>query len=144
MNKHNRNSMIAKIKIAQKQLHMDDSAYRELLLRLTSKTSCAKMNQDELERVLREMRRLGFKPTKNQRHVVPKHRRSTDAMMSKISALLADNKLPWSYADAICKRMFSVDKVQWLSDEHMHTLIGVLQIHANRIYEECDPCLSEA
>lgn len=136
MNKHNRNSKIAKIKIAQKQLNMDDETYRALLMRLTGKSSCAQMNQPELEQVIREMQRLGFKPTIKPRHIMPKHRKSNADMLAKVAALLADNKLPWSYAHKIAKRMFNVDRVQWLSDGHLHTLIGVLQIHANRLHKD--------
>ena len=48
------------------------------------------------------------------------------------SALLADGKKPWAYAHAMAKRMFGVDRVEWLSDEHMHKLVAALQIAANR------------
>ena len=39
-----RNGLIAKIKIAQKQLGMAEEAYRALLLRITGKNSCAVMD----------------------------------------------------------------------------------------------------
>ncbi|MCO6520886.1 MULTISPECIES: gp16 family protein [Snodgrassella] len=143
MNKHNRNSMIAKIKIAQQQLCIEDSAYRALLVRLTGKSSSTQMNQDELECVIREMCRLGFKPTKPKRYAAPNHRKSNTAMIGKVAALLADNKLPWNYAHKLAKHMFGVDRVQWLNDWHLHKLIAALQIHADRRYEEYDPCHSK-
>ena len=55
-----RNGLIAKIKIAQKELGMAEEAYRAMLLRITGKNSCAVMDIDELERVADEMRRFGF------------------------------------------------------------------------------------
>ena len=50
-----RNALIAKIKIAQKELGMADEAYRAMLLRVTGKNSCAAMDTGELEAVLAEM-----------------------------------------------------------------------------------------
>ena len=59
---NHRRAMIAKIKIAQKQLGMDDDVYRELLHRMAGKRSCTELTATELARVLREMERLGFAP----------------------------------------------------------------------------------
>ena len=59
-----RRAMIAKIKIAQKQLGMDDDVYRELLHRMAGKRSCTELTATELARVLREMERLGFAPSR--------------------------------------------------------------------------------
>lgn len=56
-----RNGLIAKIKIAQKELGMAEEAYRAMLLRITGKNSCVVMDIGELERVADEMRRFGFR-----------------------------------------------------------------------------------
>jgi len=53
-----RNGLIAKIKIAQKELAIAEEAYRAMLLRITGKNSCAVMDIGELERVADEMSRL--------------------------------------------------------------------------------------
>lgn len=55
---------IAKIKIAQKQLGMEDDAYRALLTRLTGKDSATKLSAAEQFKVLAAMEQLGFKPSK--------------------------------------------------------------------------------
>lgn len=128
----NRRAMIAKIKIAQKQLDMEDDAYRALLVRVTGKDSCAKMSERELETVLSEMRAKGFVPVSAKHGQKPAARESAKALMGKIEALLADGGLHWNYAHAMAKRMFKVDRVQWLSDEHLHKLAAALQIAANR------------
>lgn len=130
--KQNRNAMIAKIKIAQKQLDMADDAYRAMLERVAGTNSCAKMTEAELERVLAEMRRMGFTATSKNHGQRPERRESADAMMRKIEALLADGGLHWNYAHAMAKRMFKVDRVQWLSDGNLHKLVAALQIAANR------------
>lgn len=132
MKSDNRKAMIAKIKIAQKELDMADDAYRAMLVRVTGKDSCAKMAAAELEQVLAEMRRMGFVPAGKNHGMRPHRRSSADPMMRKIEALLADGGLHWNYAHAMAKRMFGVDQVQWLSDGHMHKLVAALQIAANR------------
>lgn len=128
---NDRRPLIAKIKIAQKQLGMTDDAYHSLLLRVGGADSCTKLAFPKLEAVLAEMRRMGFKPTKSAGRR-PNRRDSADPMMRKIEALLLDNGWSWNYAHGIAKRMFGVDRVEWLSDSNMHKLVAALQIAANR------------
>lgn len=56
-----RKKLVAKVKIAQQQLGMDDDAYRDLLQSETGKRSATKLKVWELENVLKRMRKLGFK-----------------------------------------------------------------------------------
>ena len=127
-----RNEKIAKIKIAQKQLQMDDTSYRALLLRITEKSSCTKCSDKQLDQVLAEMRRLGFVPATKHRADKPNARPEIQGMINKVEALLASKKLPWVYAHAMAKKMFGKDQVQWLEANELHKLIAALQIAANR------------
>ena len=131
-----RNGLIAKIKIAQKELGMAEEAYRAMLLRITGKNSCAVMDIGELERVDAEMRRFGFKPstsTAREKHGRPHLRRTTAAaMMDKVEALLADGGYHWNYAHAMARRMFGREKVEYLDNDQLHKLVAALQIAANR------------
>lgn len=126
-----RRSLIAKIKIAQKELGLDDPTYRSVLARVTGKSSCTDCSIPELERVAEDMRQHGFKPTKSA-GCRPNRRDSADPMMRKIEALLLDNGWSWNYAHGTAKKMFKVDRVEWLSDGNMHKLVAALQIAANR------------
>lgn len=126
-----RRSLIAKIKIAQKELGLDDATYRAVLLRVTGKSSCTECSIPELERVAEDMRQHGFKP-KNSAGRRPNRRDSADPMMRKIEALLLDNGWSWNYAHGTARKMFKVDRVEWLSDGNMHKLVAALQISANR------------
>ena len=56
---------IAKIKIAQKQLGMDDDSYRALLKRITGKDSATALTVMQQNQVLTEMERLGWKPKRS-------------------------------------------------------------------------------
>ena len=129
-----RNGLIAKIKIAQKELGMAEEAYRAMLLRITGKNSCAVMDIGELERVADEMRRFGFKPsTAREKHGRPHLRRTTAAaMMDKVEALLADGGYHWNYAHAMARRMFGCERVEYLDNDQLHKLVAALQIAANR------------
>lgn len=57
-----RKKLVAKVKIAQKQLCMDDDSYRELLFSTTKKRSASELLVWELENTLQRMKQLGFKP----------------------------------------------------------------------------------
>ena len=139
-----RNGLIAKIKIAQKELGMAEEAYRAMLLRITGKNSCAVMNIGELERVADEMRRFGFKPststsTAREKYGKPHLRRTTAAaMMDKVEALLADGGYHWNYAHAMARRMFGCEKVEYLDNDQLHKLVAALQIAANRKKKETE------
>ena len=62
-----RRALIAKIKIAQKELGLDDGTYRAVLERVTGKRSCTECSIPELERVVEDLRQHGFQPKKNGR-----------------------------------------------------------------------------
>ncbi|OUJ17078.1 hypothetical protein HK28_07875 [Acetobacter sp. DsW_063] len=53
--------MIAKIHVARKQLALDEDAYRDVLARVTNRSSCKDMSRGQLHDVLAEMQRLGFR-----------------------------------------------------------------------------------
>lgn len=58
-----RRAMIAKIKIAQKELGLEDEDYRAVLQRVTGKTSAGDLNEAQLEAVIDEFKAKGWKPT---------------------------------------------------------------------------------
>jgi len=89
LNPEYRRAMIAKIKIAQKDLAMDDAAYRALLTRVTGKNSAAVLDKGELEAVIREMQRLGFRPV-NQQGTRPRVSDGKKRTLAKISAILRE------------------------------------------------------
>jgi phage gp16-like protein len=56
-----RNAMIAKVHVAKKQLGLDDDGYRAVVTRITGQDSAGKASIGDLERLLAEFTRLGFK-----------------------------------------------------------------------------------
>lgn len=57
-----RTRMIRLIHVAKRELALDDDAYRDILERLTGKRSSADLSTRQLDAVLKELKRLGFKP----------------------------------------------------------------------------------
>ncbi|MGI8839738.1 MAG: gp16 family protein [Caulobacteraceae bacterium] len=55
-------AMVAKVKIAQKALAIDDGAYRAMLARLTGQTSAAHCSAPQLAVVLDELKAKGWSP----------------------------------------------------------------------------------
>ncbi|MEI6160143.1 MAG: regulatory protein GemA [Roseococcus sp.] len=59
-----RKAMLAKIHIARKDLALSDESYADILRRKTGMESAAGLSDQQLDRVLGEFKRLGWKPKK--------------------------------------------------------------------------------
>ncbi|WP_079542120.1 gp16 family protein [Cardiobacterium hominis] len=131
MNPEHRRAMIAKIKIAQKALAMNDDSYRALLTRVTGKDSAAALEKREMEAVLREMQRLGWKPV-NPQGARPRVASEKDRTLAKIGAILKELNLSWNYAHGMAKAMFARERVEWLDAAELHKLMQALAVYQRR------------
>ena len=131
-----RNRQLGRIHAGKKALGLDDDTYRCLLERVTGKRSSADMTHLERQAVITELVRLGFKvedAAARKRVFAGKPKNVAEVpMLRKVEALLADNHRPWSYAHSMAKRMFHVNRVEWLHDDQLHKLVAALQTDANR------------
>lgn len=84
-----RTKMIAKLHVAKKALALIEESYRDVLRRVTGRDSAAAMTEPQIEAVLREFKRLGFKDTPR-RGPTSKHAqiRMIHAVWADICALL--------------------------------------------------------
>jgi len=132
--KDTRQALIAKLHIARQQLAMHDADYRSLLARIVpGSSSSTQLDQPQLVQVLAEMQRLGFVAKPGPRHGKrPQPSAGRQALMGKIEALLAEARRPWRYADAMARRMYATDKVDWLDTQQLHKLVAALMIDARR------------
>lgn len=133
-----RRQQLGRIHAGKKALGLDDETYRALLERVTGVRTSADMTTEQRNDVLREFARLGLR---NDAQAEKKRRwpgqpdaalMKSRPMLRKVGALLADSKRPWSYAHGLAKRMHEVDKVEWLNDHQLRTLVSAMQIDANR------------
>jgi len=125
--KDNRKAMMARIHIAKKELALDEETYRAMLLAATGQRSCADMHISDLYKVMEHLKQRGYKPKSRKFGKRPYPAKPNKALMSKVEALLADNGLHWNYAHAMAKRMFGVDKVDWLDADQLWRLVAALQ-----------------
>ena len=132
-----RKKLIAKVKIAQQQLGLDDDTYRALLEGAVGKRSAAKMDEKELTIVIEVMKSKGFQDQASGHEAdKPDVTEAKQALVGKIEALLADGNKPWRYAEAMAVRMFNRKRIQWLNTDQLHRLVAALQINANREKEK--------
>ena len=123
--KPHRNNQLAMIHMAKAQLGLDDDTYRDIV-RLVSngrESSAGKLDYAERDKLLDHFIARGFKV---QKHVTPVVDAARTPIMGKVGALLADMKLPWTYADAMAKRMFNKPKIQWCDHEQLSAIVTAL------------------
>lgn len=126
-----RRTDLAKIHLARKQLQMDDATYRAMLKLVANVNSSSDLTLAGRLKVLQHLQKLGarFTTSRQKRTTVAQ---SKEMLASKVKALLADGKYPDSYADGMAKRMFAVDRWEWLESEQLHKLVAALMYNQRR------------
>ncbi len=126
-----RSSMLAKIHIAKAELALEENSYRGILRRAAGKTSCAEMNEREMDAVLREFVRLGWSPNKKATPPPDWAPPSNKAYVRKIYALW------WDYhrerhssggelkrrLTTFARRMTGIDNPEWLGPSSANKVI---------------------
>ena len=125
-----RNQQLSKIHIAKKDLGLDDETYRALLSRITGQSSAKDLSPLDVAKVLREFERLGWKP--QQGRSKPKPAADKAKLVGKIEAQLAEAGRPWDYGDGLAKRMYNVDRLEWLDAEQLGGVVAALAKDAKR------------
>jgi len=130
-----RNLQLSKIHIAKKDLGLDDETYRALLKRVIGVTSAKNIAPLQAAKVLAEFERLGWqsktKPPSKGR-AAPSVAPDRQKLVGKIQAFMAEAGRPWEYADGMAKRMFKVDRVEWLDAKQLGSLVSALAYDAKR------------
>lgn len=55
-----------------------------------------------------------------------------ESLLKKIGAILADQRLPWSYTDGIARKRFGIDKTEWLTPEQLKKVMQMMIIYQRR------------
>ena len=125
-----RNQQLSKIHIAKKDLGLDDETYRALLSRVTGQSSAKDLSPLQVAKVLQEFGRLGWKS--KQGRSKPKPAADKAKLVGKIEAQLAEAGRPWEYGDGLAKRMYNVDRLEWLDAEQLGGVVAALAKDAKR------------
>ena len=132
----NRKKMVAKVKIAQGQLGLDDDTYRDLLESVTGKRSAAKLKCWELDNVIKRLQQKGFKPTRPKRSG---SRTQADDDQSKLIRSLwiqlheagkvrdPDERALVNWAKGQFKNSHGIEALQWLDVYQKRRLIESLK-----------------
>ncbi|MGZ8362461.1 MAG: gp16 family protein [Caulobacteraceae bacterium] len=140
-----RRLMIAKVKIAQKDLGLDDGDYRAVLQRLTGKTSAADCSQQQLGVVLDHFKAQGWAPRKAGGHSHRQagktpFRRPADhpfakkarAMWISLAQLGVVRDASEHALEAFARRQLKVERMQWADQGLGYKLIEALKAIAER------------
>jgi len=136
-----KNKLIAKVKIAQKQLRLDNDTYRDLLERVTGKRSSTKLSITELDNVIKELKGFGFKPKRPKRS--GSRAMADDDQSKKIRSLWIQLHEAGKVRDPseralvnFAKSQFRISKgieaLQWLDSNQKSKLIESLKKWLNR------------
>jgi phage gp16-like protein len=133
-----RNSQLAAIHAAKRTLDLEECEYRDLIERVSATKgkpvrSAKDLSSAQLAAVLDEFKRKGGIKASPKTKGKPKNFDSMPQMITKIEALLADMKLPWSYADAIAKQQFRIQRVAWCRHEdQLRAIIAALDVEQEK------------
>ena len=134
MKKASRNQRIAAIHMGKKQLGLDDDTYRDMLEQVTGKRSAKDMTDDDLVKVIQHLDQLGF--SKREFGNKPKVKLSKEALIGKIEAHLAENKLHWNYAKGIAKQMFQKEALEFCTENQLWRIVAALEYKKKRTDDE--------
>jgi phage gp16-like protein len=132
-NHEQRRKDLAMIHLAKKDLGLDDDMYRDILQQCCGVESSAELDQPNRRKLLAFFRGRGW-GRKDPRHNRPKNMNAPDRsrLLKKIEALLTESGRPWSYADALAKRICKVDSLTFCKPEHLSKIIAALVYDAKR------------
>ena len=126
-----RRVMIAKVKIAQKQLGLTDDDYRAKLMLITGETSAKDLTEAQLARVLEAFQRDGFKATKPRVADHPSARKARALWISLHQlGVVANPSEP--ALEAFARRQLKVEKLAWANQSQSYRLIEALKAMAER------------
>jgi len=127
--KDQRRRELAMIHIAKKWSGISDKDYREWLDQHFGVTSSGDLSAKDRQIVIKAFKLRGWRPVHKSAKASGMHLKPSEdraPQLSKIGAILADLKYPWSYADSIARQMFKVDFVRFLRPDQLKSVIAVL------------------
>lgn len=128
-----RSKELGMIHIGKAQLGLDDAGYRDMLFALTGKRSASEIGDAGRNKVLEHMVASGAKLNWNKRWA----QKLTDdkaPLVKKIRALLLHlGNLSDSYADGISRRMYKVDRFEWLQPRQLIGIVTALTKQLDKV-----------
>ncbi len=127
-----RQRRIQLIHIGAPQIGLDpranEAAYRDMLEKITKKRSTTDMNDGELDNVIEYLIANGatIRWDKRQSQSIAAYKKP---IVAKIRVqLICLGNLPDNYADGIAKRMYRVDRFEWLDVKQLRGILTALNV----------------
>ena len=134
-----RRAMLSKIHIAQKDLGLTRDSYEDLLQRVAGVRSAAKCSNQQLDNVLTEFRRLGFRPKPKRKRAGRSRPLADQPLARKARALWLSlwnlGEIEDSSEDALAsfvKRQTGVDDTRFLRVDDANKVIEALKAWCDR------------
>lgn len=126
-----RNRLIARIHIAKKDLGLDDDTYRDVLMRVSGKKSSSQMSFSQMEAVIAEFKRMGWKPTppkraNTQNMAQNPHATKIRALWLTLWQLGAVNDPSETAIEKFVIRMSNARKLHWITVRQADVVINAL------------------
>lgn len=133
-----RRALIAKVHIAPKQLAMTDEDYRAVMRRITGKISAADCNVVQLQALVREFERMGFrtsaapkKPGAVKRADHPVARKAR-ALWISLGLLCGVRDYSEAALEAFARRQMGCDRFAWINQSQADKVIEALKAMLER------------
>jgi len=126
---------LARIHLAAKALGMDaadkdpSSDYRRMLWSIARVHSAADLDDAGRKQVLDHLRSCGARFKRRGRSQPAE---SKAGLVGKVRAMLAAATRPDAYGDGMAKKMFKVERFEWLTEDQLRRLVAALNYDAKR------------
>ena len=127
-----RNRQITLIHVGKKMLGLDEDSYRALLIGAVGLDSLKSCTDDQLARVIRKMKEMGFTPTPSKGAAMHPMARKARAMWVSLHKLgVFDNPSEQAF-EAFAKRQLKCERLVWARQSDAYSLIEALKKIAER------------
>lgn len=130
-----RRAMIAKVHIARQQLGLTEDDYRAVMLRVVGQQSASDCTDRELEQLLGEFQRQGFRSTSRPSGPRPADHptaRKARALWISLHQLGAIDDASETALEAFARRQLGCDRLQWANQQQTYKLVEALKAIAER------------
>lgn len=130
--KANRQSLLAKVHIARKDLNLSEDVYRGILQDMFGVSSAGKLKVSDLVQLCTHFEKVGWKPAiKKGKGVTAESSRAP--LLKKIWALSYHLNRPVpEYAHGLAQRMYATDRVEWLYPDQLQGIVTALERQKSR------------
>lgn len=124
-----RRTELAKIHLGAKQLGLSDDSYRDMLWVIARVRSASDLDAYGRQKVIQHLAKCGATFKRPGR---PTPAADKQSLVAKIRAQLAAANRPDAYADGMAKRMFTVDRFEWCTEDQLRRIVAALNYDAKR------------